>query len=53
MPWWSGLDEDVYVSLDEAKARAHAEVGQGNAQRLPALEQHLTRPTAVLARDVA
>lgn len=53
MPWWSGLDADVYVSMDQAKARAHADAAQGRAQRPPALEQHLTRPTAVLARHVA
>lgn len=51
MSWWSGMDSDVYVSMDEAKACAKANLSD---MRWPsALRQHLTRPTAVLARHVA
>jgi hypothetical protein len=53
MAWWMGLDKDIYVDVEEARqrfeARPYPEEG-----RLPSLFGPVgSRPTAVLARQVA
>lgn len=53
MSWWSGLDEDIYVNVADVKSRIDVDPEHGPAWWPQALGQHLTRPTAVLARQIA
>ncbi len=56
MSWWSGLDDDIYLTLDEVKARAAgAEAGpDGPApSAAPSPAPRIPGPTAILARQVA
>ena len=50
MSWWSGLDEEIYVSFDDVRGLTDT---RPDALWPEALHRYLGGPTAILARQVA
>lgn len=53
MAWWSSLDDDIYVPLEDVKTSADAASPLSVEAWPRALAQHVRGPTAVFARHVA
>lgn len=53
MSWWSGLDEDIYTNVDDMKSRIEVGPESSEAWWPQTLKLRLTKPTAVLARQIA